>query len=101
MVSEFVDLLEVELVSVAGLVLEVELLEFGLDLVLEFETVEPDLEKVELEIGLEVGLEVELEIDLEVECGQVGVGRILEVEAVELGIDLGVDFESVELVGLG
>ena len=59
MVSELVDLLEVELVI--GLVLGVERMELGIDLVLEFEMVEPELEMVELEI------------DLGVECDLVGV----------------------------
>jgi hypothetical protein len=61
MVSELVDLLEVELVSVIGLVLGVERMELGIDLVLEFEMVEPELEMVELEI------------DLGVDCDLVGV----------------------------
>ena len=47
MVSEFVDLLEVELVSVIGIVLEVENMELGIDLGLEFEMVEPEIEMVE------------------------------------------------------
>ena len=54
MVSELVDLLEVELVSVIGIVLEVEKMELGIDLVLEFEMVEPEFEMVELGIDLGV-----------------------------------------------
>ena len=61
MVSELVDLLEVELVSVTGIVLEVENMELGIDLGLEFEMVEPEFEMVELGI------------DLVVDCDLVGV----------------------------